>query len=142
MMRVLIAASLAWVVASGAGASAAVAASAPPRAPPSCEDTAMTTPAMGACAAAALRKADAHLNTAYREIMRYVGGAERAKLVAAQRAWIAFRDADCAFFGDGDGELAPMDATYCRAALSEARARELDAWPPDSSRDALVPLKR
>ena len=84
---------------------------------------------------------DRRLNKAYREVLRYVDGDEKAKLLAAERAWMAFRDADCTFWGASGGTIAPMNEASCRARLSEDRAKELDGWPPNAPRDALAPLR-
>src|SRR5476651_1705574 len=54
---------------------------------------------LNACADAAYRKADAALNVAYKDIIaRLKGDAATTKLlVAAQKAWIGYRDAECDF---------------------------------------------
>ena len=50
---------------------------------------------------AELAVSDQQLNATYRTLMRQLGPQDQAALRMAQRAWIAFRDADCAFgFGD------------------------------------------
>ncbi|MDP4021930.1 lysozyme inhibitor LprI family protein [Methylobacterium sp. NEAU 140] len=65
-----------------------------------------STPATQACLHRALDEADARLNAAYRKALAVIDGDDRgmdaaakaawkAQLAAAQRAWIAFRDADC-----------------------------------------------
>ena len=65
-----------------------------------------STPATQACLHRALDAADARLNAAYRKAMSVIDTDDRgmdaaakatwkAQLAAAQRAWIAFRDADC-----------------------------------------------
>jgi uncharacterized protein YecT (DUF1311 family) len=110
-----------------------------PKKTPSCEETAQTQSDLTACAISGAQAADRRLNHAYREVLRYVDGDPQAKLVAAERAWIAFRDADCAFWGAGGGTIAPMNEANCRATLSNARAKELDTWPPNAPRDALAP---
>lgn len=104
-----------------------------------CMDTAMTQGDMTACAGAKAADADKQLNAAYKDILRYVQGAERAKLVAAQRAWLKFRDADCAFWGDGGGSIGPMNRAHCLARLSLARTEELKSWPPNADRSAIAP---
>jgi uncharacterized protein YecT (DUF1311 family) len=55
---------------------------------------------MNICADADYKAADAKLNEAYREVMKRMSDdAEGRKLLqTAQRTWIAFRDAECAFF--------------------------------------------
>jgi uncharacterized protein YecT (DUF1311 family) len=44
----------------------------------------------------------------------------------AERLWISFRDADCLFFGLGEGTVAGVAAAQCLLNLTEARARELE----------------
>ena len=53
---------------------------------------------MNACAAAEAHKADVALNEAYRELLSKVNENKTAseRVVAAERAWIAFRDAELA----------------------------------------------
>ncbi|NEX92642.1 lysozyme inhibitor LprI family protein [Caulobacter sp. 17J65-9] len=50
---------------------------------------------------AELASSDRALNATYQTLIRRLRPADQASLRAAQRAWIAFRDADCAF-GDAD----------------------------------------
>ena len=107
----------------------------------SCLQTAQTQSDMNACAGDGAKAADQRLNAAYRDLLRYVDEGGKAKLVAAQRAWLAFRDADCAFWGAGDGSIAAMNAASCLADRSNQRAEELKAWPPNASRDALTPRR-
>jgi uncharacterized protein YecT (DUF1311 family) len=52
---------------------------------------------IAACAGAAADKADAGLNDAYGKLTGLLGMDEQVLLVEAQRAWIAFRDGECAF---------------------------------------------
>jgi uncharacterized protein YecT (DUF1311 family) len=111
-----------------------------PIAPPQpCLQAAMTQLEITACAEAAAAHADQRLNHAYDELMRYLDGEERDRLASSERAWVAFRDADCAFWGYGDFSLAPTNRAYCQADLSNDRAKELESWPPNAPRSALVP---
>jgi uncharacterized protein YecT (DUF1311 family) len=107
----------------------------------SCWDKALTQADMTDCAMEDFRAADKKLNNSYRAVICYFGDHEKSELVAAQKAWIKFRDLDCAFWGSGGGSIAPMNELVCRARLSEERAKELDGWPPNAPRDALVPCK-
>jgi len=109
--------------------------------PPSCLDTATSQMQLSACAATMADAADQRLNKAYGEVLRYVDGRDRSRLIAAQRAWLAFRDADCAFWRGSGGTSGPMNHQMCIAARSDARAKELDAWPPSGPREALVPKR-
>ncbi|WP_166145145.1 lysozyme inhibitor LprI family protein [Methylosinus sp. RM1] len=128
-------------IAFGAASHAETAAnSTPPRAG-SCWDGAISQRDMTDCAMNDFRAADEKLNKSYRAVACHLDPPEKAKLRAAQRAWIAFRDSDCAFWGGGGGSIAPMNELLCRAQLSEARAKELDGWPPNAPRDALAPCE-
>jgi uncharacterized protein YecT (DUF1311 family) len=73
-------------------------------APPSpCDDS--PTPEFGVCFEREQKKADTALNAAYKRAMDFIDKDEdtnagqkkqwKADLVKAQRAWIAFRDANC-----------------------------------------------
>lgn len=48
-----------------------------------------------ACLDHAAKAADADLNLTYRQILAVLGPADRARLVQAQRSWIAYRDQAC-----------------------------------------------
>ncbi len=55
--------------------------------------------AMNECASRGYARADAELNRRYRALQRRLNGDRDGarKLTEAQRAWIAFRDTECAF---------------------------------------------
>jgi uncharacterized protein YecT (DUF1311 family) len=87
-------------------------------------------PTLNACMTARLTRDDEAMNRQWRETLaaREQGGpAGVARLRAAQRAWLAFRDAHCdSVYRAEIG--ASLDATMniaCRADLTEARTREL-----------------
>lgn len=86
------------------------------------------------CLTGILTRADEALDAQWRETLAArqrtdAGGA--ARLQAAQRAWLSFRDAHCETVADaGLGpELAASQTIICRTALTEARIRELEAIP-------------
>lgn len=83
-------------------------------------------------AGAEYRLEDDKLNNAYGEILkRLADDAEgRKSLQAAQRAWIAFRDAECAFANDKskDGSIHPLLMGQCLTALTKARTDQLGAY--------------
>jgi uncharacterized protein YecT (DUF1311 family) len=91
-----------------------------------------TQQGLNQCADAAYRKADAALNGAYKEIARRLkDDAETTKLlVNAQKAWIAFRDAECTFANaeNADGSIYPMVYAGCLERLTKARTNELRAY--------------
>jgi uncharacterized protein YecT (DUF1311 family) len=79
------------------------------------------------CAARARDKADAELNKVYRELIKDTGTTERAKLRAAQLAWLKFRDAQCDYesVGNKGGSIYPMVSSFCQAKLTTARTKQL-----------------
>lgn len=84
------------------------------------------------CADADFKAADAKLNKTYGTVVkRLAGDADTRKLLqVSQRAWIAFRDAECHFRTDlnKDGTIYPMLVAGCRQELTEARTKQLDAY--------------
>jgi uncharacterized protein YecT (DUF1311 family) len=105
---------------------------------PDCYDRAMTQPEINACAAADAADADRRLNRSYQALLCYLDDEEKERLKAVQRAWLAFRDVDCAYWASGGGSIAPMNRLQCIAMLSNQRAMELDGLPPNTPRDAWV----
>ncbi len=73
---------------------------------------------------------DARLNRAYQAaLMRLERPRQKAALQKAQRAWIAFRDADCAAYVDEDwGSLARVEANQCVLDHTRQRAEELERF--------------
>jgi uncharacterized protein YecT (DUF1311 family) len=62
------------------------------------------TPAMAEmnqCAAAQYQAADKKLNDTWQEALKRAAGKQQEQLKKAQQAWIALRDADCAFLASG-----------------------------------------
>ena len=103
-----------------------------------CEN-ARNTVEMNICADRELAAADAGLNEAYKKALEKAAGqdapvpynakAYEAALRAAQRAWIAFRDADCKGvvpfeWGGGTGTTAAV--LGCMSAKTKARTKELN----------------
>lgn len=82
------------------------------------------------CTGIAFKKADARLNQLYRQITARLTEdvTTKARLVAAQRAWISFRDAECAFRAAGveGGSIYPMTVTMCRTDLTDQRVTALE----------------
>ncbi|QCI64417.1 lysozyme inhibitor LprI family protein [Phreatobacter stygius] len=77
------------------------------------------------CAVARFRSADAELNRVYREL---AGDTQnRDLLLGAQRVWLAYRDATCAWEQDRlrGGTAATLYAINCLAAVTEARTSYL-----------------
>src|SRR5262245_30029691 len=83
---------------------------------------AMTQSEMNACAYEAFKKSDAELNELYKQILKRLKDDIPAtkRLVTAQRAWIAFRDAECIFVASPTkgGSVHPMVLSLCRERLT------------------------
>ena len=89
-----------------------------------------STMGMIACAGAELKLQDARLNRAYQAAMKRLDQPrQRAALQKAQRAWIAFRDADCASLYDQDwGSLSRIEANACMLDHTARRADALEQY--------------
>ncbi|WP_353154717.1 lysozyme inhibitor LprI family protein [Pollutimonas bauzanensis] len=84
------------------------------------------------CADKDYKKSDAELNKLYKDIRGRLSDQPDAvkKLVAAQKAWVAFRDAECGFssFRSQDGSAYPMLISMCRDGLTQTRVKDLKAY--------------
>jgi uncharacterized protein YecT (DUF1311 family) len=85
-----------------------------------------------ACYGAAIGKADARMNHAYAQLKRRLEPAAFAKLQAAQRLWLQFRDAEraarAASLGEAPGTLDVMMVTSEEYDLVKSRADALESW--------------
>jgi len=89
-----------------------------------------STAGMVNCVGAELKAQDARLNRAYQDAMkRMTLPRQKAALQKAQRAWIAFRDADCASRLDADwGTISQVEAADCRLDHTARRADMLEGF--------------
>jgi uncharacterized protein YecT (DUF1311 family) len=71
---------------------------------------------------------DKRMTTAYQQAMKDAGDKQREQLRAAQRLWIQYRDANCLYYGMGEGTIARLDAGECMRKMTEVRARELEGF--------------
>ena len=102
----------------------------------------VTTPDLIACAQADYDRADAGLNAQWRASLAKVkqweasgendpkanGGISYTQsLLTAQRAWLAYRDAECKFqiYGNAGGHELPIYRLSCLSALTKQRMRQL-----------------
>ena len=69
------------------------------------------------------------LNQTYRKLLADLDDEHRALLQKAQRAWVAFRDADCDLDASTalGGSMYGMLAADCRAAMTDTRVKDLKA---------------
>jgi len=104
-----------------------------------CDDP-QTQLALNTCAGMDFERADERLNDQWRETAAHIrtldAGIDRDEdsqpghyetLLAAQRAWLAYRDAQCR--GEGfvarGGSMQPMLVSHCKAYLTELRIEQL-----------------
>ncbi|SSW65643.1 lysozyme inhibitor LprI family protein [Achromobacter agilis] len=99
---------------------------------------------MSMCADQAYRKSDADLNAAYKEVNARLKDDKTAltQFHAAQRAWLFFRDAECAFAsaGTSGGSAYPMALSTCLDKLTQARTKELQAYLKCEEGDLTCPV--
>ena len=78
------------------------------------------------CVQAKTNASDQRLNAAYKALQAQVDAAQRQPLLAAQRLWVQYRDANCAFYGAADGSIRKVQGAECLRSMTEDRARELE----------------
>ena len=69
---------------------------------------------------------DKRMTIAYQATLKDAAPKQREQLRVAQRLWIQYRDANCLYYGMGEGTIARIEAGECMRSMTEARARELD----------------
>jgi uncharacterized protein YecT (DUF1311 family) len=69
--------------------------------------------------------ADQRLNAAYKSLQARIEANQREPLLVAQRLWVQYRDANCAFYGTRDGSIRQVQAAECIRSMTEDRTREL-----------------
>lgn len=99
-----------------------------------CMASATTQSEMTACANTRYKQADKALNARYETLMQALADrpARQVALRKAQRAWLAYRDADCAFVASANagGSMAPMVKLQCLADRTTQRSRVLVSEKP------------
>jgi uncharacterized protein YecT (DUF1311 family) len=85
-----------------------------------------STAEMVDCVSAKTARWDKRMTIAYQEALKNAGPQQHDQLRAAQRLWIQYRDANCLYYGLGEGTIARVDAAECVRSMTEARARELE----------------
>ena len=109
---------------------------------PNCDDQ-LDQSTMTQCAGLDFDKADAELNAAWPEIKAAAVESDQAvgdgshdyekALKSSQRAWIAFRDAECIWqgFTAHNGSMEPMLVSMCAAKLTRERIKQLQEEPQE-----------
>ena len=82
-----------------------------------------------ACAGAGAQAADAALNAIFQKLLGKISEAGRPRLREAERAWLAYRDKQCAFdtLASEGGSIHPMVEAECRRGLTHAQTAHLAA---------------
>ena len=78
------------------------------------------------CLKAKTAQWDKRMTSAYQQALKDATSQQHDQLRAAQRLWIQYRDANCLYYGLGEGTIARLDAGECMRSMTEARARELE----------------
>ena len=86
-----------------------------------------STPEMVECLMAQHAHWDKELTIAYQEAMRNAPPAQKKELRDAERAWIKYRDANCAYYAAGEGTIARINAAACLRDMTRKRAEELSS---------------
>jgi uncharacterized protein YecT (DUF1311 family) len=78
------------------------------------------------CLKAKTAQWDKRMNIAYQQALKDTASKQQEQLRAAQRLWIQYRDANCLYYGLGEGTIARLDAGECMRSMTETRAKELE----------------
>lgn len=101
---------------------------------------------MNSCAEGALKNTDAELNNVYREIIARLKGNDETKqlLIASQRIWLQFRDAECAFATNAakQGSIYPMLVQNCRRDMTQDRVKALKVYLNCEEGDMSCPVPK
>ena len=94
----------------------------------------VSTYGMIVCTQKELDLQNARLNAAYGKVMRSLNSRQKAKLQVAERAWVAFRDAECASYQDEDwGSISRVISAGCVLHMTVQRTMDLEHYPPGSA---------
>ncbi|MBE9003505.1 lysozyme inhibitor LprI family protein [Fortiea sp. LEGE XX443] len=91
-----------------------------------CND-AQTQLEINICAQFAYQNADKKLNQVYKQLLPKLSKSRQQKLIAAQLAWIKFRDASCEFEKSAyeGGSIAPAIYSVCSEEITKQRTQQL-----------------
>ena len=69
---------------------------------------------------------DKRMTIAYQQTLKDVEPKQREQLRVTQRLWIQYHDANCLYYGRGEGTIARIEAGECMRKMTEIRAKELE----------------
>ncbi len=97
--------------------------------------------ALNECYGKAYKKSDAELNKVFKTLQRRADDADlKKKLVQSQRAWIAFRDAECDMQTAGGGSISGMAYSICLSGLTQQRINDLKKYLKCEEGDSNCPF--
>jgi len=85
---------------------------------------------MNRCAHESWERVDRTLTQTYQSAIVRLSSAQQQQLVAAQQAWIAFRDRHCAFTSGAfeGGSMQPLIEWSCKESVTQERLNDLQAY--------------
>ncbi|MCC5657524.1 lysozyme inhibitor LprI family protein [Nostoc sp. XA010] len=86
--------------------------------------------AINECAKLSYQRADKKLNQAYQQLLPTLETSRKQKLIAAQQAWLKFRDTNCEFERSRyeGGSIAPSIYSGCLENTTKLRTQELQEF--------------
>lgn len=78
------------------------------------------------CLKAKTAQWDKRMTVAYQRMLNAGEPRQREQLRVAQRLWIQYRDANCLYYGLGEGTIARIEAGDCMLRMTQSRALELE----------------
>lgn len=103
---------------------------------PSASAQIQSQPELNAQALAEFEKADKELNEVYQKVLKQLSDDEitKQKFIAAQKAWIKFRDAEAELEADSErgGSMENMVRSNSETELTKARTAELKKYLADN----------
>ncbi|SDN51055.1 lysozyme inhibitor LprI family protein [Vreelandella arcis] len=92
-----------------------------------CMQKAISTLDIITCISSEYERQDQRLNENYQRLRSQLSSRRREQLLTAQRAWIKYKEANCAFYADPEGgTLARVNANACVLNETIQRADELE----------------
>jgi uncharacterized protein YecT (DUF1311 family) len=89
---------------------------------------------MLSCAAVESRVQESALNSAYQSLLRRLEAPRTGQLRVAQRVWLEFRQANCAYVANpAGGTAARVAGAACMLQMTAARTRELRAFGTEAA---------
>ena len=84
------------------------------------------------CTTAETARWDKRLNANYKSLLERLDPDRKKALIAAEVAWLKFRDSNCDFlFDPNGGQAARMTANSCVLRMTAERALELESFKPN-----------